>query len=92
MSIIILKIALIIYTIAIAVVMIRIVKGPSLPDRVIAFDSISAMLMSFVGVLSIVMNTTYFFEAILIIGVVSFISTIATSRFIERGVIFERKR
>lgn len=92
MSIIILKIALIIYTIAIAVVMIRIVKGPSLPDRVIAFDSISAMLMSFVGVLSIVMKTTYFFEAILIIGVVSFISTIATSRFIERGVIFERKR
>ncbi|MEE1107196.1 Na(+)/H(+) antiporter subunit F1 [Macrococcoides canis] len=92
MSIIILKTALIIYTIAIAVVMIRIVKGPSLPDRVIAFDSISAMLMSFVGVLSIVMNTTYFFEAILIIGVVSFISTIATSRFIERGVIFERKR
>ncbi|MCO4096116.1 Na(+)/H(+) antiporter subunit F1 [Macrococcoides canis] len=92
MSIIILKTALIIYTIAIAVVMIRIVKGPSLPDRVIAFDSISAMLMSFVGVLSIVMKTTYFFEAILIIGVVSFISTIATSRFIERGVIFERKR
>lgn len=92
MSIIILKTALIIYTIAIAVVMFRIVKGPSLPDRVIAFDSISAMLMSFVGVLSIVMNTTYFFEAILIIGVVSFISTIATSRFIERGVIFERKR
>ncbi|QIH74783.1 Na(+)/H(+) antiporter subunit F1 [Macrococcoides canis] len=92
MSIIILKTALIIYTIAITVVMIRIVKGPSLPDRVIAFDSISAMLMSFVGVLSIVMKTTYFFEAILIIGVVSFISTIATSRFIERGVIFERKR
>ncbi|ARQ05778.1 Na(+)/H(+) antiporter subunit F1 [Macrococcoides canis] len=92
MSIIILKTALIIYTIAIAVVMIRIIKGPSLPDRVIAFDSISAMLMSFVGVLSIVMKTTYFFEAILIIGVVSFISTIATSRFIERGVIFERKR
>ncbi|UBH08650.1 Na(+)/H(+) antiporter subunit F1 [Macrococcus armenti] len=92
MSIIILKTALIIYTIAIAVVMFRIVKGPSLPDRVIAFDSISAMLMSFVGVLSIVMKTTYFFEAILIIGVVSFISTIATSRFIERGVIFERKR
>lgn len=92
MSIIILKTALIIYTTAIAVVMFRIVKGPSLPDRVIAFDSISAMLMSFVGVLSIVMKTTYFFEAILIIGVVSFISTIATSRFIERGVIFERKR
>lgn len=92
MSLLILEAALIIYTISVVIVMIRIFRGPSLPDRVIAFDSISAMLMSFVGILSIVMGTTYFFEAILIIGVVSFISTIATSRFIERGVIFERKR
>lgn len=92
MSLLILEAALIIYTISVVIVMIRIFRGPSLPDRVIAFDSISAMLMSFVGILSIVMGTTYLFEAILIIGVVSFISTIATSRFIERGVIFERKR
>ena len=84
--------ALVIYGIAIMIVLYRVIKGPSLPDRVVAFDSIGAMVMSSVSILCLIMNTTLFLEAILIIGVLSFISTIATSRFIERGVIFERKR
>ncbi|WP_414054828.1 monovalent cation/H+ antiporter complex subunit F [Macrococcus equi] len=84
--------ALIIYGISIMIVMYRVIVGPSLPDRIVAFDSISAMIMSSVSILCLIMDTTLFLEAILIIGVLSFISTIATSRFIERGVIFERKR
>ncbi|WP_414046826.1 monovalent cation/H+ antiporter complex subunit F [Macrococcus equi] len=84
--------ALIIYGISILIVMYRVIVGPSLPDRIVAFDSISAMIMSSVSILCLIMDTTLFLEAILIIGVLSFISTIATSRFIERGVIFERKR
>lgn len=84
--------ALVIYGIAIMIVLYRVIAGPSLPDRVVAFDSISAMVMSSVSIICLIMDTTLFLEAILIIGVLSFISTIATSRFIERGVIFERKR
>lgn len=92
MSMILIQAALVIYGIAIMIVLYRVIKGPSLPDRVVAFDSIGAMVMSSVSILCLIMNTTLFLEAILIIGVLSFISTIATSRFIERGVIFERKR
>lgn len=92
MSMILIKAALIIYGMAISIVMYRVLAGPSLPDRIVAFDSISAMIMSSVSIICLIMDTTLFLEAILIIGVLSFISTIATSRFIERGVIFERKR
>lgn len=92
MSLLLIKAALIIYGLSIMIVMYRVIVGPSLPDRIVAFDSISAMIMSSVSIMCLVMNTTLFLEAILIIGVLSFISTIATSRFIERGVIFERKR
>lgn len=84
--------ALVIYGIAIMIVLYRVIAGPSLPDRVVAFDSIGAMVMPSVSIMCLIMDTTLFLEAILIIGVLSFISTIATSRFIERGVIFERKR
>lgn len=84
--------ALVIYGIAIMIVLYRVIAGPSLLDRVVAFDSIGAMVMSSVSIMCLIMDTTLFLEAILIIGVLSFISTIATSRFIERGVIFERKR
>ncbi|MCE4956522.1 monovalent cation/H+ antiporter complex subunit F [Macrococcoides caseolyticum] len=92
MSMILIKSALVIYGLAIMIVMYRVIAGPSLPDRIVAFDSISAMIMSSVSIICLIMDTTLFLEAILIIGVLSFISTIATSRFIERGVIFERKR
>lgn len=92
MSMILIQAALVIYGIAIMIVLYRVIAGPSLPDRVVAFDSISAMVMSSVSIMCLIMDTTLFLEAILIIGVLSFISTIATSRFIERGVIFERKR
>ncbi|ATD31448.1 Na(+)/H(+) antiporter subunit F1 [Macrococcoides bohemicum] len=92
MSMILIQAALVIYGIAIMIVLYRVIAGPSLPDRVVAFDSIGAMVMSSVSIMCLIMDTTLFLEAILIIGVLSFISTIATSRFIERGVIFERKR
>ncbi|RAI81197.1 Na(+)/H(+) antiporter subunit F [Macrococcoides goetzii] len=92
MSMILIQAALVIYGIAIMIVLYRVIAGPSLPDRIVAFDSIGAMVMSSVSIICLIMDTTLFLEAILIIGVLSFISTIATSRFIERGVIFERKR
>lgn len=92
MNMILIQAALVIYGIAIMIVLYRVIAGPSLPDRIVAFDSIGAMVMSSVSIICLIMDTTLFLEAILIIGVLSFISTIATSRFIERGVIFERKR
>lgn len=92
MSILIIKLALAIYGIAICIVAYRIIRGPSLPDRIVALDTMSAMIMSSISILCLLMHTQYFLEAILIFGILSFISTIATSRFIERGVIFERKR
>ncbi|TDM13824.1 Na(+)/H(+) antiporter subunit F1 [Macrococcus bovicus] len=92
MSVIIIKVALIIYGAAMCLALFRLTKGPSLPDRVVAFDTIGVIVMSSVAIISVLYKTQVYLEAVLIIGVLAFISTIATSRFIERGVIFERKR
>jgi multicomponent Na+:H+ antiporter subunit F len=43
------------------------------------------------AIVSILFETTAFLEAILILGILAFIGTIAFSKFIERGVIIERK-
>ncbi len=92
MIMLIIKTALVIYGIAMCLALYRMIKGPSLPDRVVAFDTIGVNIMSSVAIMSVIYSTRSYLEAILIIGVLAFISTIATSRFIERGVIFERKR
>ncbi|GAF21787.1 MULTISPECIES: Na(+)/H(+) antiporter subunit F1 [Shouchella] len=85
-------IALFLFATAIGIAAFRIIKGPSMPDRVVALDAIGVNLISVAAVVSIVLQTRAFLEVILIIGILAFISTIAFSKFIERGVIIERKR
>ena len=87
----ILLVALTLFAISIAIALIRIFKGPSMPDRAVALDMIGVNLISMIAVISIVLKTKAFLEAILILGILAFISTIAISNYVERGVIVERK-
>ncbi|WP_029595866.1 Na(+)/H(+) antiporter subunit F1 [Exiguobacterium chiriqhucha] len=70
----------------------RVVKGPTTADRVIALDSIGVGLISVVSLLSIVLDTTMFFEVILLLGILAFIGTVAFSKFLERGEIIQHDR
>ncbi len=83
--------ALALFMVAIALLLYRVVKGPSQPDRAIALDTIGVNLISAIAIVSIVLQTKAFLEAILILGILAFIGTIAFSKYIERGVIVERK-
>lgn len=83
---------IILTAIAIVIAVIRIVLGPSLPDRVLALDVIGVNLIASIAIISVMMKTKAFFEVILILGILSFIGTIAYSKFILRGVVVERKR
>jgi len=87
-----LAIALVLFAIAIGIAVLRIILGPSMPDRVLALDVIGVNLIASIAVFSVMLNTKAFLEVILILGILSFIGTIAYSKFIERGVIVERKR
>lgn len=87
-----LTIALILFGVAIAITFIRIIIGPTFPDRVIAMDVVGVNLISCIAIISILFNTRAFFDVILVLGILSFISTISYARFLERGVIIERKR
>lgn len=80
-------------TISIGIALYRIFRrSSSVSDRVLLLDSFSYLIIGIIAILSIYLNTTAFFEVILLIGILAFISTIALSRFIERGVVIERKR
>lgn len=87
-----LGVSIVLFTMTIFIALIRIMLGPSLPDRVVALDVIGVNLIAVIAVISVMMKTKAFLEAILILGILSFIGTIAFSKFIERGKIVERKR
>lgn len=83
--------SLVFLTLSIIAIMYRLVKGPSAPDRVQALDTLGINIISGVAVFSVLMRSTGFFEVILLIGILSFIGTIAFARYLERGVVIERK-
>jgi multicomponent Na+:H+ antiporter subunit F len=68
----------------------RIVKGPTSPERIQALDALGIYIIAGVAIFSILQRSTAYFEVILLLGILSFIVTIAFSKFIERGVIIER--
>lgn len=71
--------------------MYRLVKGPTASDRVQALDALGINIISGVAIFSVLIRSTGFFEVILLIGILSFIGTIAFARYLERGVVIERK-
>ncbi|ANU12594.1 Na(+)/H(+) antiporter subunit F [Planococcus halocryophilus Or1] len=68
----------------------RLVKGPTIADRVVALDAIGIALVSIVALLSLIIETEFFLEVILLLSILSFIGTTAFAKFLERGEIFDR--
>lgn len=83
-------ISLAVVSIAFAGLLFRLVKGPTVADRVVALDAIGISLVSIVALLSLIIETEFFLEIILLLSILSFIGTAAFAKFIERGEIFDR--
>ena len=67
----------------------RLVRGPSLMDRVLAVDTMVINAIALIILFGIQQRTTIFFEAALLFAMFGFISTVAYCRFILRGDVIE---
>lgn len=79
-------------TLSILATVYRLVKGPTAPDRVQALDVLAIYMIAGIAIFSVLQRSTAYFEVILLLGILSFIVTIAFARFIERGVVIGRKQ
>ncbi|MED4300391.1 Na(+)/H(+) antiporter subunit F1 [Geobacillus stearothermophilus] len=84
------NVALALLSLAVICFLYRVVKGPTVADRVIALDAIGICLAGIVAVLSIILETSVFLEIILLIGILSFLGTAAFAKFLQKGVVIER--
>mgnify|MGYP001444950100 CR=1 FL=1 len=88
----ILILALVVVGLSILGCLYRIIRGPTMTDRIMALDSIGVHLISSTAITSILLRTSAFFEVILLIGIISFVGTIAFTKYIERGRVIEYER
>lgn len=63
---------------------IRFCKGPTPLDRLTAFEGMALVFVCLVGVWGAAMGTLWFFDIVLVMSLVGFLSTIAVAVYIER--------
>ncbi|SMC96881.1 cation:proton antiporter [Rhizobium sp. RU36D] len=69
----------------------RVVKGPTLPDRVLALDMLVGIAIGFIAVIAIRTGYTLYIDIAIALGLVGFLATIAFARFIlSRGRVDEQ--
>ncbi len=67
----------------------RLLIGPSMPDRILALDTLSINSITLLIMLSLYLDSVLYFEAALLIAVMGFVGTVALSKYLLRGDIME---
>jgi len=81
--------ALVCVLVAMVFCALRLLRGPSAHDRVLALDTLWMTGMLLALVLGIRFGTQVYFEVAVLIALVGFVSTIAMAKFLMRGEIIE---
>ncbi|MEM1381987.1 MAG: cation:proton antiporter [Pseudomonadota bacterium] len=65
-------------------IIVRVVRGPSLPDRILALDSLVTVSIGFIAAFGIASNFPIYVDIAIALGLVGFLSTIALAVFVLR--------
>lgn len=68
----------------------RLIRGPSLADRVVAFDLMVAIMVGMVALYSIYAGQPVYLDAALVLGLISFLGTVIFAKYLmRRGSAYE---
>lgn len=67
----------------------RLLRGPSLPDRILALDTMYINTVALLVLIGIHQGLDVYFEAALLIALMGFVGTVALCKYLLRGDIIE---
>lgn len=67
----------------------RLLRGPGMPDRILALDTLSLNTIALLVLAGLRDATTIYFEAAVVIAMLGFVTTIVLSKYVIRGDIVE---
>lgn len=74
---------------AMLLALVRLLRGPTVPDRVLALDTLFVAAIAELVLLGMHLGTAVYFEAALIIAMLGFVSTVVLSKYVIRRDIVE---
>jgi multicomponent K+:H+ antiporter subunit F len=84
-----LNIGVVAVTVAVLLCTVRLLRGPTVTDRVLALDTLYMNAVALIVLLGIRWNTAMLFEGALLVAMLGFASTVALARYLSRGDVVE---
>ena len=72
-------------TIFIAFALLRLILGPTIPDRLVALDTINTLIVVIMVVLGAAFKEVILIDVAIVYAVLSFITTLFIAKYIEKG-------
>ena len=76
------QISLVLLSLSFLLTVLRVLKGPTLPDRILALDMLVAVAIGFIVVTGIATGVTFNVDIAIALGLVGFLATVAFARFV----------
>jgi multisubunit Na+/H+ antiporter MnhF subunit len=67
----------------------RVLVGPHVLDRVMVLDFIAMIAICMIAAWELALGTNDFFDAILVLTIIGFITTVAFAKYLENGRVVE---
>ena len=71
---------------AVLLAFVRMIKGPSSADRVVALDVMTIISISLIVFLALILKRSIYIDIALVYGLISFVGVVAIARYLERGL------
>ena len=79
------QISLVTLGVALLIAFVRLVKGPTLPDRIVAMDLFGILVVGLIVVLAGSSRVRATLDAAIVIALIGFLATVAYATYVERG-------
>jgi len=66
--------------------LLRMIKGPTAPDRAVALDTLSTVTAALLVLLGYIFKRYIYLDVSLVYAVLTFVGSVAIARFLERGI------
>lgn len=81
--------ALVMLALAMLLCLFRLLRGPSMADRILALDTLYINSLAGLMVAGVRLEDPTFFDAAVVIGMLGFVGTVAFAKYLLRGDIIE---
>ena len=70
--------------VALLLAFVRLARGPSLSDRVVALDLMAVLAVGLIAMVAFAAGQAVFLDAAIVLALVAFLGTVAFARYLER--------